>query len=209
MKACTWNCCEAPGQMFTFAGKVSTMQSVLKHYGLLTIQKAAAIKALVFDVDGVLTDGSIIYDETGRESKHFNVKDGFAIRPLRENGILCGAITGRNSDVVRLRMEELKVDFHYHGVGRKEEKYALIKEQYGLDDREIAYIGDDVIDLPILSQCGLAVTPSDALPYVQDFADLVSRHPGGRGVLREVADLVLAAQGKLESVIAPYIFRNI
>lgn len=181
------------------------MKSLLRHYGLLHIQKAARIKCLLFDVDGVLTDGSIIYDNNGLESKHFNVKDGFAIKPLREGGILCGAITGRDSQVVRRRMEELKVDFHYHGVGKKEEKYALVKQTYGLQDAEIAYIGDDIIDLPILSQCGLAVCPADALPYVQDYADLVSRHAGGRGVLREVADLILAAQDRLQDLINQYI----
>ena len=181
------------------------MKSLLRQYGLLHIQKAAQIKCLIFDVDGVLTDGSIIYDSNGLESKHFNVKDGFAIRPLKEAGIICGAITGRDSEVVKLRMNELKVDFHYHGVGRKEEKYALVKEHYQLPDEAIAYIGDDVIDLPILSQCGLAVTPADALPYVQESADLISRHNGGRGVLREVADLILAAQGHLEGIINQYI----
>ncbi len=164
-------------------------------------QKAKKIKAIVFDVDGVLTDGGIIYDNSGMEIKRFNVKDGQIISHLKKAGFIVGAITGRNSQVVKNRCEELKLDFHYHGSSDKLVQYNKIKETYILEDEEIAYIGDDIIDLCILSRCGLSATPNDARVYMKENVDFVLDSSGGEGALRDLADFILNAQGLLDAII--------
>lgn len=180
------------------------MQSILNHYPQELINKAKAIKAIICDVDGVLTDGGIIYDNSGNEFKKFNVKDGHVIKHLRNSGILIGAITGRKSEVVKLRCTELNMDFDYHGVKNKLEIYREIKKQFGLDDNQIAYVGDDIIDLSALSICGLSIAPADAVSYVKSKVDLTTHTRGGEGVLREAADFILASQGLLEEIIENY-----
>ena len=164
-------------------------------------EKAKGIKLLITDIDGVMTDGGIIYDDRGLEFKKYNVKDGLIVQHLRRGGILVGAITGRESQVVINRCEELKFDFHYHGVKDKGRKLQDLLETMEIDLDNVAYIGDDLIDLPILSQVGLAVAPSDAVPYVKPFVHLVTSSKGGEGVFREVADLILHAKGLLIPII--------
>ena len=164
-------------------------------------QKAKKIKVIVFDVDGVLTDGGIIYDNTGLEIKRFNVKDGQIISHLKQAGFVVGAITGRNSQVVKNRCEELKLDFHYHGSSDKLVQYEKIKENYTLTDEEIAYVGDDIIDLGLLSRCGLSATPNDARFYMKNNVDLVLPSKGGEGALRDFADFILQEQCLLEAII--------
>ena len=176
------------------------MENILKQYSHSQIDKAKLIKAIICDVDGVLTDGGIIYDNHGNELKIFSVKDGFIINHLKRAGILVGAITGRESEVVKFRCNELKFDFHYHGAKDKIKLYQEIKNQYNLKDHQIAYIGDDIIDIPLLKASGLGIVPSDAIYYICDFANLITYARGGRGVLREAADFILAAQGKFEQV---------
>jgi 3-deoxy-D-manno-octulosonate 8-phosphate phosphatase (KDO 8-P phosphatase) len=181
------------------------MESVLMQYSQEVVLQARNIKAIIFDVDGVLTDGGIIYDNHANEFKKFNVKDGQIIKHLKAQGIILGAITGRNSPVVQRRCEELKLDFHHHGIKDKLGLFQEILQEYDLQSEEVMYIGDDIIDLGILKSCGLGVCPEDAKPYVKAHADLVTFAAGGKGVLREAADLVLAAQGYLEKVIASYL----
>lgn len=164
-------------------------------------EKAKKIKAIVFDVDGVLTDGGIIYDNSGMEYKRFNVKDGQIISHLKKNGFVVGAITGRNSEVVKNRCKELKLDFHYHGSSDKLVQYNKIKEEYKLSDEEIAYIGDDIIDLSILTRCGLSSTPQDARIYIKENVDFITPSRGGDGVLRDLADFILEAQDKLSDIL--------
>jgi len=164
-------------------------------------QKAKKIRAIVFDVDGVLTDGGIIYDNSGMEIKRFNVKDGQIISHLKKNGFIVGAITGRDSQVVKNRCEELKLDFHYHGSSDKNVQYEKIKQNYKLTDEEIAYIGDDIIDLSILTQCGLSATPADAREYIKKYVDFITPAKGGDGALRDLADFVLEEQGLLDLII--------
>lgn len=159
--------------------------------------RASKIKLLITDIDGVLTDGGIIYDNLGNEYKKFNVKDGYIVQFLRKNKIIVGAITGRASQVVENRCEELKFDFHYHGVRDKGRKLQQILETLEIYPEEVAYIGDDMIDLPILTAVGFAVTPSDAVDYVKSNAHFVSSFEGGKGVFREVADLILHSRGLL------------
>ena len=166
-----------------------------------TLEKAKKIKAILFDVDGVLTDGGIIYDNNGIEYKKYNVKDGQIISHLKRLGFIVGAITGRKSDVVKNRCIELKLDFHKHGVKDKLVEYDKFKKQYNLTDEQIAYIGDDIIDLSILTRCGLSATPNDARIYMKENVDIITDTKGGEGVFRDIADYILESQNLLEQLI--------
>ena len=170
-------------------------------YSEKTIEQARKIKAIVFDVDGVLTDGGIVYDNAGMEFKRFNVKDGQIIKYLKQAEIYTGVITGRDSLVVRNRCEELKIDKHYHGIKNKLDTYQKLKEKWQLADEQIAYVGDDINDLPVLVRCGLSCTPNDGHYKVKERVGLVLKSKGGEGVLRELADLVLEAQNRYEDII--------
>lgn len=165
------------------------------------LAKAKQIKAIIFDVDGVLTDGGIVYDNTGLEYKRFNVKDGQIIKYLRKYNILTGVITGRDSQVVRNRCDELKIDFHYHGIENKVEIFKKVLEANNLTIVEVAYVGDDINDLPILVRCGLSATPSDGHRAVKERVDIVTNAKGGQGVLRELADFILESQGFYDEII--------
>jgi 3-deoxy-D-manno-octulosonate 8-phosphate phosphatase (KDO 8-P phosphatase) len=168
-----------------------------QHVPVEVLEKAKQIKVLITDIDGVLTDGGIIYDNAGMEFKKYNVKDGLIVQHLKRAGFLVGAITGRASQVVENRCEELRFDFHYHGVKDKLKKLTELMETMELDLEEVAYIGDDLIDLPVLTRVGLAIAPADALPYVRAAVAYVSPFDGGKGVFREVGDLLLHAKGQL------------
>jgi len=163
--------------------------------------KAKKIKAILFDVDGVLTDGGIIYDDTSLEYKRYNVKDGQIISHLKKYDFVVGAITGRESDVVKNRCEELKLDYHKHGVKDKLVEYENFKALYELEDEQIAYMGDDIIDLCILVRCGLSAVPSDAREYMKKHADFIASSKGGDGALRDLADYVLDTQGFLDEIV--------
>lgn len=143
--------------------------------------KLKHIQLLLLDVDGVMTDGSIVYDGNGLETKFFNVKDGHGIKMLQRSGIEIGIITGRTSPVVDFRARELGIARVYQGVLRKLESYDDIKRQTGLEDYQIAYMGDDVIDVPVLRRVGFSVAPADALPDVRSLVDYVTVLQGGRG----------------------------
>lgn len=164
-------------------------------------KKAKNIKAIITDVDGVLTDGGIIYDNNYMEYKRYNVKDGQIISHLKKLGFIVGAITGRESEVVKKRMNELKFTFHHHGIKDKLKEYENIKKTYNLKDEEIGYIGDDIIDLSILVRCGLACVPADAREYMKKEADFITPSKGGEGVFRDVADFILQAQDMLDKLI--------
>lgn len=177
------------------------MKQILSRYTKEQVKKAASIKAIFFDVDGVLTDGKIIYDDTGREIKEFNVKDGYIISHLKKAGIIVGIITGRDSKTVSHRATELKLDFCHQGIVDKLEVFEKLVSFHKLKKKEVAYVGDDINDLGALKNCGLSACPADAISYVRDKADLVTQAKGGQGVVREVADLVLAARGEMEKIL--------
>ena len=164
------------------------------------LQKAKSIKAIFFDVDGVLTDGGIIYDNSGQEYKRFNVKDGQIIKFLKQSNILTAVITGRSSEVVKNRCIELRIDAHHHGIHNKLETFERLLLEFGLNATEVAYIGDDINDLPILVRCGLSATPADGHELVQQNVDWVLNTKGGEGALRELADFVLKSQGHYENI---------
>ena len=166
-----------------------------------TLQKAKNIRAILFDIDGVFTDGGIIYDDNGVEYKRYNVKDGQIISHLKRLGFIIGAITGRESDVVKNRCTELKLDFHKHEVKDKLVEYNLFKDKYNFKDEDIAYIGDDIIDLSILTRCGLSGTPNDARAYIKENVDIITDTKGGEGVFRDIADYILKSQNLLEQLI--------
>ena len=173
------------------------IEQYLQHVPVAILDRAKGIKVLITDIDGVLTDGGIIYDNAGMEFKKYNVKDGLIVQHLKKAGFLVGAITGRSSQVVENRCEELRFDFHYHGVKDRLKKLNELMETMELSLEEVAYIGDDLIDLPVLTRVGLSIAPADALPYVSAAVHYVSPLDGGKGVFREAADLLLYAKGQL------------
>lgn len=165
------------------------------------IKKASLIKAILFDVDGVLTNGKIIYDDQGREIKMFDVRDGLIISYLKKAGIITGAISGRESPAVAKRFAELKIDFCHQGIVDKAMAFRKLLDHYKLKAREVAFIGDDLNDLPVFRLAGFAICPADTLAYIRAEADLVTYAKGGAGVLREVADLVLDARGLFQKIL--------
>jgi 3-deoxy-D-manno-octulosonate 8-phosphate phosphatase (KDO 8-P phosphatase) len=177
------------------------LKSILNIYTKEQVKKASAVKAIFFDVDGVLTDGKIIYDESGKEIKNFNVKDGQIIAHLKKAGIFVGAISGRDSRVTAKRAAELKLDFCHQGIVDKWSVVEKLATHYKLKLKEIAYIGDDIIDLCVFKRVGFAICPWDTFDYIKEKTDLVSAMKGGEGVLREVGDLVLAARGEMEKIL--------
>lgn len=177
------------------------VKEVLGKYTKEQIKKAANIKALFFDVDGVLTDGGIIYDDTGCETKKFNVKDGYIVSHLKKAGILVGIITGRESKVVSNRAAELKLDFCHQGIMDKHTVFEKLVEFHKLKRKQVAYIGDDINDLKTLQSCGLSACPADAPDYIKNKVDIITKAKGGEGVAREISDLILASKGLLDKIL--------
>jgi 3-deoxy-D-manno-octulosonate 8-phosphate phosphatase (KDO 8-P phosphatase) len=169
-----------------------------------SLERARPVKLLLLDVDGVLTDGSIIYTPDGHESKSFSTRDGLGLRLAQKAGIQVGLITARSSEVVQRRAENLGISLVYQGAGRKLEVFRRILAEQGLAQAETAYVGDDWLDLPILTRVGLAVAVADAAPEVREVAHYVTELPGGRGAVREVCDLIIEAQGRREALLAEY-----
>lgn len=158
--------------------------------------KINKIKLLLLDVDGVLTDGSIILVGANEEIKTFHIHDGLGIKLAQAKGIEVGIITGRSSAAVRRRCAELAIEIVHEGKQNKLEAYEQIKQQLQLQDEAIAYIGDDLPDLPILKQVGLGCAVSDAREEVKSAAAIITSRPGGKGAVREVIELILKNQGK-------------
>ncbi len=165
------------------------------------LKKAARIKLLLLDVDGVLTDARIIIDSEGREIKHFCVRDGLGIKLVQQIGIEVGILSSRLSKPVKHRARELGIKLIIQGELNKFELYEKIRHAKELSDAEIAYMGDDWIDIPVLKSAGLAVTVPEAWPPVKNFVHYVTRCSGGHGAVREVCDLLLQAQNKWEEIL--------
>jgi len=153
------------------------------------------------DVDGVMTDGSIHFLEGRFEGRGFDAKDGVGIWLLRRAGLATGVISGRSSAAVRRRVKELGMEEVHLKVKDKKKVYLEILERRGLSNDAVCFIGDDVVDIGVLAQVGLAVAPSDAHPAARKTATLITRAPGGKGAVREVADFILTAQGKMGALL--------
>lgn len=169
------------------------------------IERAARIRLVIFDVDGVLTDGSLFLGDDGQEYKAFNSRDGHGMVTLQETGVLLAVITGRSSEVVRIRMESLGIAHVYQGRRDKLPAYEELKGTLGLADADIAYVGDDVVDLPIMRRVGLAIAVADAHPLVRQHAHWSTGMSGGRGAAREVCEMILEAQGNLDLITTRYL----
>lgn len=167
--------------------------------------KAQGIRLVIFDVDGVLTDGSLFLGDDGQEYKAFHSRDGHGMKMLQQTGVTIGIITGRTSEVVRIRMESLGVEHVYQGKLEKLPAYEELRDALGLADDQIAYVGDDVVDLPIMRRVGLAIAVNDAHPLVLQHAHWQTPHPGGRGAGRDVCELIMEAQGSLRPALDSYL----
>ena len=167
--------------------------------------KARAIRLAAFDVDGVLTDGTLYMTGEGEEIKAFNSLDGHGMKMLRESGVELAIITGRTSRIVELRAKNLGIGLVYQGVEDKARAFAELLAARRLDAAAVAYMGDDVVDLPVLTRCGLALSVPEAPLFVRQRVHYVSRASGGRGAAREVCELIMHAQGTLEQKLQTYL----
>lgn len=163
------------------------------------------IKCLIFDVDGVLTDGSLYYSEHGETLKRFNVKDGFALSLAKKAGFILCIITARDSAVVKKRAKDLKFDECFIGQHKKIDSYEIIKNKYNLKDDEISYVGDDLIDIEVLKQVAFSACPKDAAEQVRDRVNFVSNLKGGQGAVREIIEHILKKQNSFDKLIETYL----
>ena len=166
------------------------------------MDQAKDIKLIILDVDGVMSDGRIVIDDNGVESRNFDIKDGMGVVVLMMSGIEVAIITSKKSGAVRHRAEELKIKRFYEGIRKKTEPYEQMLAQLGIADAQVAYVGDDLVDLSMMKRVGFPVAVADAVDEVREAAAYVTRAPGGRGAVREAAEVILKAQGKWEAILA-------
>ena len=167
--------------------------------------KAREVKLVIFDIDGVLTNGGLHFDNAGREYKTFNSLDGHGIRMLLECGIQVAIITGRKSELVNHRMRDLGVEIIFQGYRDKRPAFAELLNKTELQTQQIAYVGDDLPDLPVMSQVGFAIAVANAHNFVKQHSDWETAASGGAGAAREVCDFILQSQGLLEAKQASYL----
>jgi 3-deoxy-D-manno-octulosonate 8-phosphate phosphatase (KDO 8-P phosphatase) len=181
------------------------------HGGLLEMklmtERVRKIKMLLLDVDGVMTDGGIFIGSDSIELKRFHVQDGAGIALAKAAGLLVGIITGRDSEAVRRRAKELEIDEVQQGVLHKEESYEVILEKYGLRDEEVAYMGDDLLDIPVLKRVGLSICVANGAQEVKRVSRYITKKKGGEGAVREVVEMILKRMGKKQKVIASVLKR--
>lgn len=167
--------------------------------------KAARVALMGFDVDGVLTDGTLYYSARGDEMKGFLTRDGYGIKMLAEAGVQIAIITGRESDIVTQRARNLGISLVLQGVEDKRTAMNDLLSRLGLGFEQAGYMGDDVVDLPLLRACGFSATVADGHPLVLTRVDHVSPFDGGRGAVREVCEFLLTAQNKIDATLARYL----
>jgi 3-deoxy-D-manno-octulosonate 8-phosphate phosphatase (KDO 8-P phosphatase) len=170
----------------------------------ILFQKARKIRLLLLDVDGILTDGRILYDEDGREIKIFHVQDGQGIRWLQKEGIEVGFLSGRSSRSVEMRAKELGISFLFQGIKDKIKIYERILQKTRLESEQVGYMGDDFIDLALLKKVGLSISVINGHPLIQKEVDYVTRAAGGYGAVREVSEFIIKAQGKWDFILKKY-----
>ncbi len=169
------------------------------------LERAAQIRLVIFDVDGVLTDGSLFLGDDGQEYKAFHSRDGHGMKMLQAAGVEIGIITGRTSQVVQHRMDSLGIRHVYQGKLEKLPAFEELVAKLGLSPHQVAYVGDDVVDLPVMRRVGLAIAVQDAHPLVREHAHWSAEHGGGRGAARDVCELIMRAQGSLDAQLQPYL----
>ncbi|ABV35341.1 3-deoxy-manno-octulosonate-8-phosphatase [Shewanella sediminis HAW-EB3] len=162
-------------------------------------QKAKNIKLLICDVDGVFSDGLVYMSNSGEELKTFHTRDGYGVRSLLTSDIPVAIITGRKSQIVEDRMTALGITHIYQGVDDKMVPYQDLLTLYNVSPQQVAYIGDDMVDLPVMKQVGLSVCVADGHPYVKQHVDFTTHIRGGHGALRELTDLLLLSQDKFDT----------
>ena len=157
--------------------------------------RAQAIRLALFDVDGVMTDGTLYVSEAGESFKPFNILDGLGLKLLKLSGVTTGIITGRTSAAVRARSHELSIDHLVQGAENKLDTYTRLRDELGLNDAQVSYMGDDLPDLPVLRRCGLAISPPEAVALVRDHVHVITGTSAGKGAVREACELIMRAQG--------------
>ncbi len=167
-------------------------------------EKLKHIQLLLLDVDGVLTDGSIIYNDDGSETKIFNAKDGLGLRLVMSAGIEIGIVTGRKSKALRHRCDDLGIRYLFDGVGDKAKMLTEIVTQTGIGPEQAAFVGDDLPDLPLMKQVGLTIAVADAHGIIRQNADWTTKAPGGRGAVREICEALLKAKGLWDEILCRY-----
>ncbi|MFI3135709.1 MAG: 3-deoxy-manno-octulosonate-8-phosphatase KdsC [Methylococcaceae bacterium] len=167
--------------------------------------RAKKLRLLILDVDGVLTDGKLFFDAQGVEYKSFHARDGHGIKLLQQSGVKVAVISGRNSAVVALRMQSLGVELVYQGHENKVAAFNEILQRLALEPEQVAHVGDDVLDLPLMVRVGLAIAVQDAHFTVKKHAHWCTQLPGGNGAVREVCDLIMQAQGSFDAAVNRYL----
>ena len=169
-------------------------------------EKLKKIKMLILDVDGVMTDGRIIMDDEGHQLKNFDVRDGHGLKIIQRYGIEIVILTGRKSEVVNHRAHDLGIEDVYQGALNKKEVFQKILLKHNLAASAVAFLGDDIIDIPVLRQVGFSAAVADAVDVVKKSVDYVTSHQGGRGAVREICEMILQAQGKWHEIAERYEF---
>ena len=180
------------------------MVDTLSKYPQEIIDKAKKVKLLLLDVDGVLSDGRMIYGSYGDDIKNYNVNDGLGIMMVRRVGIKCAILTAKASKMVMRRARDLKIDKVFKDYHYKSEAWDKIQKFFKVDPQEICYIGDDVLDIPILRRVGFSVCPLNAIDEAKEHAQLITEKNGGHGAVREICDLILKAQDKWDEATKRY-----
>lgn len=175
----------------------------------MTVQeRASRIKLLLLDVDGVLTDGTVVIHSDGSESKPFAIRDGIALVWAQRAGVRVGILSARHSPTTPHRAAQLGITLIYQGVKSKADSYERILVEQGLQDEHVAYMGDDIVDLAVLARVGLATAPADAVPEVRSRVHWVSGAGGGRGAVRELVEMLLRAQDLWDGVVRSYLLEG-
>lgn len=168
------------------------------------LQRARAIRLAIFDVDGVLTDGRLLFDLDGNEYKTFHTQDGQGLKLLRSQGIEVAVISGRSSPIVAKRLKNLGIQYVHQGQEDKIAAYQNVLEALNLEPQHTAHVGDDLPDIPLMRRAGLAIAVADANPAVIPYTHWQTRRIGGHGAAREVCDMLLYAQDKLDTALQPF-----
>lgn len=169
------------------------------------MDKARNIRLVIFDVDGILTSGTLFYDKNGAEMRDFHVHDGQGMKSLQQSGVPIAIISARQSEGVTKRMQDLGIQYVFQGQEKKLTAYEKLKQQLNLEDNQIAYMGDDLPDLLLLNRVGLSVTAANAPLFIRNQVDWVTQNAGGKGAARELCDVILHAQNNFQSIVDTYL----